>query len=631
MPVTINDLSTSSAPAGNERLIPSEAPRSVVTYTLLSNGTEVSRTYHVVSILVQKEINRVPFATIILADGDPAAETFPISNAADFAPGREIEIRLGYRSQEEPAFKGIVVKHGIKARQGSAVLVVECRDAAVKLTISPKSKYNRDVTDSDVIATLIEAHGLEKEVATTTLTHKELVQYNATDWDFMLCRADVNGQLCLVNDGKITIKAPELSADAALTIQYGATIYELDAEIDARLQPKAVVATSWDASEAALIDGVEATNPGVPDAGNLSAAELSDIMGEENFRLLHSGALTQQELQNWADAKLLKDRLAKIRGRVTTDGTTAVKPGQMIALQGAGERFEGRLFVTGVRQNMSEGLWRTTFQFGLNPEWFARQYETAQPLAGALLPPIQGLHIGIVTDLEDPDGQNRIMVRVPLIMEQDEGIWSRVSTLDAGKERGTFFLPEIGDEVIVGFLNNDPRHAVVLGMMNSAHSPAPLTAANDNNEKGYVSRSNLKVLFNDDKKTIQIETPAGNKLLLSEEDAAITLADQNGNKLTMDGSGIKLESCKDIELTAPSGNFKLTDMTGNTIKGEPSGITVQAASKLTLQGAQIALSGAQISGSAAMAQFSGIVQCTNLIASAGVVSPSYTPGAGNIM
>jgi len=222
------------------------------------------------------------------------------------------------------------------------------------------------------------------------------------------------------------------------------------------------------------------------------------------------------------------------------------------------------------------------------------------------------------------------MVRLPTIMADDDGIWSRVSTLDAGDNRGTFILPEIGDEVIVGFINNDPRHAVVLGMMHSAHFPAPLSASNDNHEKGYVSRSEMKMIWNDDKKTVQIETPAGNKILLTEEDTAIKIEDQNGNKLTMDTAGIVAESFKDIELKAPSGNFKMTDMTGNTIKGEPSGITVQAASRLTLSGAMVEISGSQLTVSAAMAQFSGVVNAQTVIASVGVVSPSYTPGAGNI-
>jgi len=624
MPVTINDTS-----ATNERVIPSEAARSIATYTILTEGTEVSRTYHVISILVHKEVNRIPFATIILVDGNPATETFPISNAPDFEPGKNIEIKLGYRSQEETVFKGIVIKHGIKAREGNAVLVIECRDVAVKMTITPKNKYSRDVKDSDAIEELIDAHGLDKDVDSTSITNKELVQYNTTDWDFMLCRADANGLLCIPNDGKVQVKKPDLSAAASLNIQFGATVLDLDAEIDARLQFSKITATSWDTSDAALIAGVESEDPGVVDTGNLSAATLSDITGQDGFSLYHSGELPQEELQQWANAKLLKNRLGKIRGKVTTEGTSTVSPGQMIELRGAGERFEGLLFVTGVRQHLQEGIWKTTFQFGLNPEWFAETYETTQPLAGALLPAIQGLHIGIVTNLEDPDQKNRIMVRVPTISPDDDGIWSRVSTLDAGNNRGSFFLPELGDEVIVGFINNDPRFAVVLGMVNSSHFPAPLTAANANNEKGFVSRSAMKMIFNDDKKTIQIETPAGNKMLFTEEDAAIKMEDQNGNKLTMDNNGIKLESFKDIEYAAPSGNVKLSDMAGNSIELQPSGITIHASAKLTLEGAQIEMTGSQLTANAAMAQFSGVIQTQTIIATS-VVGTSYTPGAGNI-
>src|SRR3546814_9649239 len=119
------------------------------------------------------------------------------------------------------------------------------------------------------------------------------------------------------------------------------------------------------------------------------------------------------------------------------------------------------------------------------------------------MPAIQGLQIGVVTGLEgDPEGEDRIMVRLPTINKDDEGIWSRISTLDAGKNRGTFFRPEIGDEVIVGFINNDPRFAVILGMCNSSEKAAPMPRSDDNHEKGYVSRSEMKMIFKEEKKTI---------------------------------------------------------------------------------------------------------------------------------
>lgn len=535
----------------NERTIPSDAPKSVCTFTILSDGEEVPKEHHMLSLVVNKEVNRVPSATILFMDGDPAKESFELSNLELFQPGREIEIKAGYRSDEEPIFKGIVIRHGIKVRKAGAVLTVECKDKAVKMTVASKSKYFKEVKDSDVIEELIDSYGIEKDVAATDVTHAELVQYQSTDWDLMLCRLDANGHLCLANDGKITTAKPDFTSEAVLTIQYGATIHELDAEIDARFQLKSVTAGAWHPSDQELTDSTEAEDPGVPEAGNLSADTLADVIGLEKYEMVHSGNLQDLELQQWANAKMLKHQLARIRGRVRTDGTSAVLPGNIIQLNGVGDRFEGKLFVTGVRHQIEKGNWETVFQFGVNPEWFAETYNVQQPLAAALLPAIQGLHIGITTKLEgDPDGEDRIMVRLPVIHKEDEGIWSRICTLDAGENRGTFFRPEINDEVIVGFINNDPRHAVILGMCNSSSKPAPLPGSDDNHEKGYVSRSEMKMIFNDDKKSIQIETPAGNKVLISEDEKMIKMEDQHGNKFVMDQNGIMMESIKEIVLKA---------------------------------------------------------------------------------
>lgn len=534
----------------NERTIPSDAPKSVCTFTLLSDENEVSKAYQILSITVSKEVNRIPSANIIVLDGEPSKESFEISNTADFEPGKKIEIKAGYRGQEETIFKGIVIKHGIKIRKSSSVLVIECKDEAVKMTVACKGKYFKELTDSEIMEDLISPYGIENDVEATDAQHEEVVQYNTTDWDFMLCRVEANALLCIANDGKLNIKKPDFSSEPALTIQYGATVHDLDAEIDARFQFKAVKAEAWNSTDQTLID-IEAEDPGVPDAGNLSSDKLANVIGEDNFTLQHGGKLTEQELQQWANAKMLKHKLAKVRGRVTTDGTGMVIPGQMILVNGIGERFEGKLFVTGVRHQIDSGNWQTIFQFGLDPEWFAQTYNLQQPLAGALMPPIQGLHIGVVTKLEDdPQGEDRIMVRLPTIDSADEGIWSRISTLDAGKNRGTFFRPEIGDEVIVGFINNDPRFAVILGMCNSSEKSAPLATSDDNHEKGYVSRSEMKMIFNDEKKTFTVETPAGNKFVLSEDESAISMEDQHGNKFLMNADGIKLESIKDIVLKA---------------------------------------------------------------------------------
>lgn len=541
----------------NGRLIPSDQPKSVVTYTLLSEGAELPKTYQVLSIAVSREINRIPSAVVVLLDGEPSKQSFDISNKADFEPGKEIEIKAGYRSDEQSLFKGMVVKHGIKVRKGGAVLVIECKDKAEKMTAACKSRYFHDVKDSDLIEELIDAHGLDKDVEATTVEHKQVVQYNTTDWDMALCRAEANGLLSFVKDGKVKLAKPDFSGATALTIQYGATVHDLDAEIDARLQYKAVKGVAWNPTDQELGDTIEAADPGVPEAGNLEPDTLAGVGGEEDFKLFHGGKLEDAEMQAWVDACLMKHRLAKIRGRVAIDGTAAVEPGQLIELSGVGERFQGKLYVTAVRHTVEKGDWETTLQFGVNPEWFAETYQVARPAAGALLPPIQGLMAGVVTKLEgDPDGEERIQVRIPVIHKDDEGAWCRLGTLDAGKERGTFFRPEIDDEVVVGFLDNDPRHGVVLGMMHSSKFPSPEPAKDDNHKKGYQSREKMKLVFDDEKKIITIETPGGNKVVISEDEKMIHLEDQNGNKLTLDKDGVKIESIKDIILKAPSGDIK---------------------------------------------------------------------------
>jgi uncharacterized protein involved in type VI secretion and phage assembly len=235
-----------------------------------------------------------------------------------------------------------------------------------------------------------------------------------------------------------------------------------------------------------------------------------------------------------------------------------------VQLQGVGDRFNGKAFVSAVRHEIQEGSWTTDVQIGFSPQWFTEQMEVSVLPASGLVPGIQGLQVGVVTQLQDdPDGEHRILVRVPVISTQEDGIWARIATLDAGKGdgagRGTFFLPEIGDEVILGFVNGDPRDPVVLGMLHSSGKPAPLTAADANPEKGYVSRSDMKLLFNDEKKIIRLETPAGKKILLDEDKGVLQMEDENGNKIVMDSSGILIESAKDLTLKA-----------GGKIKGESS-------------------------------------------------------------
>jgi Rhs element Vgr protein len=577
----------------NSGVIQTSQSADLVTYKILIEGEELSKTYQVKSIVVQNEVNRIPMAQIVLTDGEASERDFKLSNEDLLIPGKKLEINAGYHNDEEAIYKGIIIKHSIKIKSGASLLIIECKDEAVKLTIGRKSKYFYDVKDSDAFEEIIGTYGLEKDVEATNFSHKELVQYNTSDWDFIVSRAQANGKLCFVENGKITISKPDLSSAAVETITFGATLLDFDAEIDARNQFAKVSSYSWDYTNQELVE-IEASDPGVSLNGNLSASDLSETIELENLELRHGGAITETELQDWADAKLLFQQLSKIRGRVKFQGIPAVKPNTIITLEGVGDRFNGSAYITGVFHELTEGNWTIDAQFGLNPEWFSETYDIHTPTGSGIMPAIKGLHAGIVTQLEgDPNGEDRILVKIPIINNEEQGIWCRVASPDAGENRGIFFRPEIEDEVIIGFVNEDPNNAIVLGMLHSSGKPSPITASDDNHQKGIVTRSEMKVMFDDEKKSIGIETPAGKKITLDEDQGVIVIEDENSNVITIDSNGIKMESAGNIEIVA-SGDVKI----------EGTNVSLKAKAQFKAEGS----AGAEMSSSAVAIVKGSIVQ-----------------------
>lgn len=537
-------------------VIPTAASPDVCTMRVLIDGSEISGEFQVLSASVSHELNRIPSATVQLRDGEAARRTFPASDTTHFLPGKEIRLEFGYRGDTEPVFTGLIVTHRVRVRKNATLLSIECRDKAVRMTTEPKSRYYTDTKDADILDELIGLHGLDRSVAATTPSLAKVVQYDTTDWDFLVCRAEANGHVVVVEDGKITVGPPDVGARAVVSTEFGATVLELDAEIDARWQVPGVTATAWSAADQATVS-TDAAEPQVTRSGDLAASDLSAVIGGDPHVLRHGGELSEPELQAWADGRLLKDRLAKVRGRVRFQGFAGVAPGDVIEVGGAGTRVSGPQLVSGVRQTYVDGNWETDVAFGLAPQAHAATYPVSALPAGGLVPAVSGLQIGIVTALQDdPDGEDRIRVRLPLVSASEDGVWTRLATLDAGSGRGTFFRPEIDDEVVVGFLDADPRHPVVLGQLHSSAKAAPEPGKDANDLKGFVTREKLTLTFDDGKKSVAVETPGGNKVTLSDDAKAITLADQHGNSITLDDTGITIKSAKALTLEA-SGDVKL--------------------------------------------------------------------------
>ncbi len=559
------------------------------------NGNVIPGEYNLVSMVVYNAVNRLANAKFIFLDGDASKGDFPLSNKPDFLPGSTVEIAAGYKGENQTIFKGIVIKHSVRLKENkSTFLTVDCRHDAVKATKTRKNKIFTEQKDSDIFSAILQPYSITADADDTTVEHKEMVQFNCTDWDFIISRAEANGMLVVTDNEKLQLAKPDLSSEAVMELAFGNNLLEFDAEMDARYQFDTVKAVGWDPATQEVVEAEGSAPSGLQQQGNVASSDLSGATGDAEINHKNSSPVTETELRAWADAQQLKYSLSKIRGRAKCQGSDKLKPGVIVNLQGAGERFNGKIFISAVRHEINQGNWLSDVEFGLSPQLFIKDYDVNPFPAGGMLPAVNGLQTGVVTQLEeDPLGEDRVLVKLPLVDADAEGIWARHALLDAGDSRGSFFRPEVGDEVVLGFINDDPRHAVILGMLNSSAKPAIIQAKDTNHEKGFVTREKLTIWFDDEKKIIEIATPGGNSITLDEDEKQIALKDQNGNEITMNKDGITIKSVKDFTVDAASGKIGLSGKeleasgsTTATVKGSSSA-EISSSGSTTVKGSSV--------------------------------------------
>ena len=215
---------------------------------------------------------------------------------------------------------------------------------------------------------------------------------------------------------------------------------------------------------------------------------------------------------------------------------------------------------------------------------------------------LRGTFLGEVVSVSDPDSLNRVQVRLHAfdgVEGQDAPLWARVAVPFAGADRGAFFLPDVGDEVLVTFVQGDPRMPVVIGSLWNGRDAAPETLGGDRVDRWtIVGKAGTRIAIveeNASTATIALSTPGGVKGTFTDEG----------------GGSIELEAA------------------GSTVKIDSSGVSVQTSGTVKVQASKVEVTAAQVNVDAAMSKFSGIVKCDVLQATT-VIATTYTPGAGNV-
>lgn len=212
-----------------------------------------------------------------------------------------------------------------------------------------------------------------------------------------------------------------------------------------------------------------------------------------------------------------------------------------------------------------------------------------------------GCYPATVIDIVDPDSAGRIKVTLPWSPDGSGAryeAWARLATLFAGNDRGSWFLPEVGDEMLVVFEGGDVRRPFVVGALWNGQDQPPTSADQRNVKKIIKSRNGVVITIEDQdgQEKLKLETPGG---------CSVTLKDGPGS-------------------------IEVQDSNGNSVKLESAGITVTASAKVSVNASQVEVSAGMVSVSAGMSRFSGVVQADTVITNT-IIAATYTPGAGNIL
>ena len=534
--------------------------------TILGEGQEMDFRYEVMSVVVDNTVNKIASAEVTILDsGNPTTELrfLEISDADFFKPGNEFEIRLGYleqpRSADTQVFTGILVKHRIRMSSKGAYLTLSLRVNAIGMTrVRRNVIFPKDMTDTQIVKNIIGGYDKVEPgiIDAGDYAHTgEMVQHYCLDWDFILSRAAANGRWVICAGSQISVVPPKVESKAAFLLDFSIeNCYSFDMEISILDQVSSVSAGAWDLAEHALLEKQQSQST-QPAQGNLPPGELAQALGIPDVRLQSLVDIDADEVASWVNARLLQSQLSLYRGTFALPGTTALKPGDTIEFAGLNERFNGKTIVSAIRQEVSvDGGWQTHVQLGLSAGWVQHARMMTDVDAAGLVPGVHGLQVGIVQKFsKDQAGKFRVPVLIPAFSpapgagnNTENIVLARLSKIDAGAGRGAFFHPEPGDEVMLGFINNDPRQPVILGSLHSPKNKPPDDVIDDNTGyrfKGFVIDENMSLRFDksSDPALIDLVASEGNGILLS-------AADQ-GSLLVETKKDIRLQAVESLEVS----------------------------------------------------------------------------------
>jgi uncharacterized protein involved in type VI secretion and phage assembly len=521
-------------------------------------------------IEVRNFVGLPDMATIRMADPEGRHIADP-----PFFIGDQIEIALGdiEATSTAPVFVGEVVTFEPEFTNASAMICVRAYDKSHRLHRNRRSATFQDMTLSDVVRKVVGDNGLESGTIDSTATvHPHLQQSMESDLDFINRLAALENCEFGVSEGKAFLQQRRNGGGSVPKLSWRENVKSFKPRMSASQQHDKVRVASYDPVNRNAVVG-EATQPGAISRPAQEARDKAGSFGSSELLVADRVANTADEARAIAQSTLDKLASGSFEAEGVMEGDPAVKAGGKLCLEGFG-RFDGEHHLTTVTHVYGHGDYRTRFAIsGRNP----------RTLTDVMRPKAErewtgGLVIGLVTNINDPDKLGRVRVKFPTLGDDIEGGWARIALVGAGKDAGMSFLPQLDDEVVVGFEHGDTRRPVVLGALHNGVDKPHQKMRGDQDGGSLVvygrkdAEINLqKQLVIAAKEHVTIKVEGGDD---GKGDYKLETADKLEVKA---GSTIKIESTGDLEIKSDG---------SVSVKGT-SGVTVEASGPLKLKGATV--------------------------------------------
>lgn len=438
----------------------------------------------------------------------------------------------------------------------------------------------------------------------------QISQDNVSDWTFLLRLAELVGAQVMVVDGKLNFRLPEPPAGAPdtntkatqnpLVLEVNRNLISLRAGVTATAQVPEVTARGWDPTKKEAVTSTAPPKAPGTEVSGTDPVTLGKQFGAPPYLVADPALATDAAVKTVADAMAgeIGGNFAEIEG--VAKGNPKLRAGAAVALANIGEPFEGKYVLTSTRHLFSEQAGYTT-AFTVSGRSDRSLFGLSGGGRGAPHDPgaANGLVPAIVSDIKDPQKLGRVKLTIPWLDGQYTTGWARLVQPSAGADRGAVLIPEVGDEVLVGFTDGNLDAAYVLGGLHNGKDKLPKLEAepvdSGNGQvvvRALVSRTGHRLEL--------IETPNGaDGVLLATGDGKFTLRLDKKNQVieVISDGKVKVTAKNGISVDSGSGPLELTGqkvtVTSKTDVGiEGSGqVSVKGSAGASMEGATVKVTG----------------------------------------